>query len=101
MPNVNLQRYPRNPQFRGRGPPAQTDSRISTMTTSLRLFLAVAGASTLGVAALARTPAPGDNLLEFVIGNGPHAGTYKLQTSAVMCMHFKQQKQVTAVYKEF
>ena len=71
------------------------------MIISLRLFLAAAAASALSVAALAHTPAPSDNLLEFVIGNGPHAGTYKLQTSEVMCMHFKQQKQVTAVYKDF
>ena len=51
------------------------------MTTSLRLFLAVAGASTLSVAALAY--APPDPSLEIVIGNGPYAGTYKLSTSAV------------------
>jgi hypothetical protein len=71
------------------------------MTTSVRVFLVVACTSAIGAAALARTPAPSDNLLEFVIGNGPYAGTYKLQTSDVMCMHFKQQKQVTAVYKDF
>jgi hypothetical protein len=70
------------------------------MTTSLRVFV-VAAASALSVAALAGAPAPGDNVLEIVIGNGPHAGTYKLSTSEVMCMHFKQQKQVTAVYKDF
>src|SRR3954470_15427922 len=70
------------------------------MTTPLRVFV-VAAASALGVAALAGAPAPGDNMLEIVIGNGPHAGTYKLSASDVMCMQFKQQKQVTAVYKDF
>jgi hypothetical protein len=71
------------------------------MTTSLRFLVGVAAASALGVAAFASAPAPGDNVLEIVVGNGPHAGTYKLSTSDVMCMHFKQQKQVTAMFKDF
>lgn len=71
------------------------------MTNLIRLFIAFAGASALGVAALANAPAPSENTLEIVIGNGPHAGTYKPSPSDVMCMHFKQQKQVTAVYKDF
>ena len=71
------------------------------MTISLRLFLAVAGASALRIAALAHPPAPSDNLLEFVIGNGPHAGTYKIQASEIMCMHFKQGKNIAAVFKDF
>ena len=62
------------------------------MTTSLRLFLVVAAASALGVAALASAPAPSDNVLEIVIGNGPHAGTYKLPASRSMCMRFKEQE---------
>ena len=70
------------------------------MTASLRVFFLVAAASALGAASFS-APAPSDNVLEIVVGNGPHAGTYKLSTSAVMCMHFKQQKQVTAVYKDF
>ena len=69
------------------------------MTSPVRLFLVVAGASALGAAALAY--APPDNTLEIVIGGGPHAGTYKPPTSTIMCVHFKQQKQVTAVYKDF
>jgi hypothetical protein len=71
------------------------------MTVVLRGLLVVAAASALGVAARAGAPAPGGNVLEIVIGNGPHAGTYKLSTSEVMCMHFKQQQQVTAVFKDF
>jgi hypothetical protein len=72
------------------------------MTSSLRVFFVGVCASVLGAAALlAQTPAPGDNLMEFVIGNGPHAGTYKLQPSGVMCMHLKQLNQVAAAFKDF
>jgi hypothetical protein len=71
------------------------------MTTFLRLFLAAAAASALGVTALAQTPASRDNVMEFVIGNGPHAGTYKLPTANIMCMHFKQRKEVAVAYKDF
>ena len=69
------------------------------MINSVRLFVAVAGASALGVAALAY--AKPDNTLEIVIGGGPNAGTYKPPASATSCMHFKQQKQFTAVFKDF
>jgi hypothetical protein len=71
------------------------------MTTPLRLFLAVAGASALAVAAFANTPAPSNNVLVIVIDNGPHAGTYKPPAADTMCMLFKQQKQFTVVYKDF
>jgi hypothetical protein len=65
---------------------------------SVRLFVAVAGV--LGVAAMAYA-APPDNTLEIVIGNGPNAGTYKPPVATIICAHFKQQKQFTAVYKDF
>ncbi len=71
------------------------------MTTSLRLFVVVAAASALSVAALANGPAPSDNVLEIVIGSGPHAGTYKVPTSAVMCAYFKEGKNLAAIYKDF
>jgi hypothetical protein len=71
------------------------------MINPVRLFLAFAGASALGVAALASAPTPNDNLMEIVIGNGPHAGTYKFSTDAVMCMRFKEGKNIAAVYKDF
>jgi hypothetical protein len=70
------------------------------MTNPVRLFL-LSSACALSVAALAHASAATDNTLEIVVGGGPNAGTYKLQTDAVMCMHFKQQKQFTAVYKDF
>ena len=69
------------------------------MTLSLRLFAAVVGASALGVVALAY--APPDPTLEIVIGNGPNAGTYAVDPSAIMCMHFKEGKNITAVFKDF
>jgi hypothetical protein len=72
------------------------------MTGPLRVFFVAVCASVLGAAALlAQTPKPSDNLMEFVIGNGPHAGTYKLQPSDVMCMHFRQQNRVAVVFKDF
>jgi hypothetical protein len=71
------------------------------MTIFLRAFLVAASASALGVAALASVPAPGDNVLEVVIGSGPDAGTYKLPTSAVMCAFFKDGKNLAAIYKDF
>ena len=69
------------------------------MTRSFRLFVAVAAASALSGAALASAPA--DPTLEIVIGGGPNAGTYKPPASTTSCMHFKQQKQFTAVFKDF
>ena len=71
------------------------------MTNPVRLFLVVAGTSALSVATLAHAPAPSGSVLEIVIGNGPHAGTYKPPASTTGCMHFKQQRQFTAVYKDF
>jgi len=69
------------------------------MINPVRLFLAVASASALGVAALAS--ASPDNTLEIVIGGGANAGTYQPPAAATSCIHFKQQKQFTAVYKDF
>ena len=69
------------------------------MINPVRLFVAVAGASALGVAGLAY--ASPDNTLEIVIGGGPNAGTYRPPASSTSCIHFKQQKQFTAVFKDF
>ena len=69
------------------------------MINPVRLFVALAGASALAVAALASaTP---DNTLEIVIGGGPNAGTHRPPASGTSCMYFKQQKQFTAVFKDF
>jgi len=48
----------------------------------------------------ARVEAP-PNVLEVVIGNGPHAGTYKPPASEVICMHVKNDKRYTAAWKDF
>jgi hypothetical protein len=69
------------------------------MIIPIRLFAALAGASVLSVVALAY--APTDVTLEIVIGGGPNAGTYKTPAADTLCMHFKQQKQLTVVYKDF
>ena len=68
----------------------------------VRLALAAVGAAAFGVAlphrAFGQKGAP--NPVEVVIGNGPHAGTYKLPGSEVICMHVKG-KQTAAAYKNF
>jgi hypothetical protein len=71
------------------------------MTDFIRVPVAVAFAAALGVAAIARQPAASENLIEILISNGPHAGTYKLPTDPIICMDRKQQKEFTAVYKDF
>ena len=48
----------------------------------------------------ARDEAP-PNVLEIVIGNGPHAGAYKPPASEVICMHVKKEKRYTAAWKDF
>lgn len=71
------------------------------MTDFIRVPVAAVFAAALGVAAIAQAPAASDNLIEVVIGSGPHAGTYKLPTDPIICMERKQQKEFTAVYKDF
>jgi hypothetical protein len=70
-----------------------------TMINPVRLFLVLAGASALGVAALASAPAV--DTFEIVIGNGPHAGSSKFLDTTVFCVRLMQQKQVGASYKDF
>ena len=69
------------------------------MATVARMFAAFVVASVAGVAALAF--APPDNTLEIVLGGGPNAGTYRPAAANTSCMYFKQQKQFTAVFKDF
>ena len=91
-------------QYLARRVPLCTDERLEfqpclAMINPVRLIVVFAGASALSVAALAYAGA--DNTLEIVIGGGPNAGTYKPPASATSCIHFKQQKQFTAVFKDF
>jgi len=41
------------------------------------------------------------NDLVIVIANGPYAGTYKPNGTAVICMHAKKQRVFTAAFKDF
>jgi len=71
------------------------------MTVIRRLLLGATAASMISGTALARTPRGSEDVLEIVVGNGPHAGTYKLPAPAIMCMRFKVGKNISAVYKDF
>lgn len=42
-----------------------------------------------------------ENTLEIVIGNGPHAGTYKPPAESIICVHYKKEKRYTAAWKDF
>jgi hypothetical protein len=41
------------------------------------------------------------NTLEIVVGNGPHAGTYRPPSQSIICLHAKRQKRYTAAWKDF
>lgn len=53
----------------------------------------------LAIAVAAVLAAAPNNMLEIVIANGPHAGTFK--PSDVICIHAKAQKEFSAAAKEF
>src|SRR5215217_1935112 len=67
------------------------------MSHLIRLILLIVSTSAL---VEARDEAP-PNVLEIVIGNGPHAGAYKPPASEVICMHVKKEKRYTAAWKDF
>ena len=50
--------------------------------------------------AAGRTAAQAANSLEFVIADGPHAGTYQLPAANIACMNVKARKQFSAAYKD-
>ena len=62
-------------------------------------ILFLTGLLALTVSAFASVPA--GNTLEIVIGNGPHAGTYKPPADAVICLHAKKQQRYSAAWKDF
>jgi len=39
--------------------------------------------------------------LEIVVGNGPHAGTYKPPAENIICMHHKKERRYFATWKDF
>jgi hypothetical protein len=56
----------------------------------------------LGLCALGGAQADAKlNDLVIVVANGPYAGTYKPNGTAVICMHAKKQKVFTAAFKDF
>ena len=67
------------------------------MTHLLRALLAIVAASSLSAAQAVALP----NVLEVIVGNGPHAGTYKPPAAEVICLHAKKQKRYTAAWKDF
>lgn len=66
--------------------------RISKVT------VAISCASCAGMPA--DTSAQATNALEIVIGNGPHAGTYRLAPEATICLYVKDRKHFSAAYKD-
>ena len=65
----------------------------------IRPVLMVTVTFVLGAQVLAAAPAT--NMLEIVVDNGPHAGTYKPPAEAIICLHAKQQKRYSAAWKDF
>ena len=70
-----------------------------TFNTTRRLCFALAVTAFL-VATPSRTGAQAGTSMEIVIGNGPHAGTYKLSAGKTTCLHVKTDKQFSAAYKD-
>lgn len=64
-----------------------------------RSFIGVLAASALAVAGLANARGEAVNTLEIVVGNGPHAGTYK--PADIICMHLTAQKRFSASFRNF
>jgi len=58
------------------------------------VILVAVVASVLVVAAYALAAAQAENTLEIVVGNGPHAGTYKPPAESIICMHYKKEKRI-------
>ena len=65
------------------------------MSRLIRSILVLAGAGALAAARVQTVP----NVLESVVVNGPHAGTYKPPAMEVVCMHAKKQKMHTAAWR--
>ena len=71
------------------------------MSQTLRRALFFALACSLCLASRTGAIASPENTLEIVVGNGPHAGTYKPPAASVICLHAKKQKRYTAAWKDF
>lgn len=71
------------------------------MSRPIRQLLSIACACAFGLTAQTFAAAPAENTLEIVVGNGPHAGTYKPPADTVICLHAKKQKRYSAAWKGF
>lgn len=71
------------------------------MSRPIRQLLFIAGACAFGFTAHTMAAASAENSLEIVVGNGPHAGTYKPPADTVICLHVKKQKRSSAAWKDF
>jgi hypothetical protein len=61
----------------------------------VRLILIIVSAGVFVGAGVESSP----NVLEVVVGNGPHAGTYKPPASEVICLHVKKQRVYGATWR--
>ena len=66
------------------------------MSRHVHTFLTIAACSLLA-AALRAQSAP--DVIEVVVLNGPHAGTYKTPSSETICAHYKQMKWTFATWR--
>ena len=69
------------------------------MPNRLHSILLLTGLFALTASAWGAVPA--GNTLDIVIGNGPHAGTYKPPAETVICLHAKTQNRYSAAWKDF
>lgn len=69
------------------------------MPNRLHSILLLTGLFALTASAWGAVPA--GNTLDIVIGNGPHAGTYKPPADTVICLHAKKQNRYSAAWKDF
>ena len=68
------------------------------MSSPVRTFLMIAACSLL-VAAVRAQSAP--DVIDVVVLNGPHAGTYKTPSSETICAHYKEMKWTFATWRGF
>lgn len=71
------------------------------MSRPIRHLFFIAAACAFGCMAQTIAAAAAENTFEIVVGNGPHAGTYKPPADTVICLHAKKQKRYSAAWKNF
>ena len=71
------------------------------MSHLVRQLFLIAGACAFGFTAQTFAAPSAENSLEIVVGNGPHAGSYKPPADTVICLHAKKQKRYSVAWKDF